>query len=114
MAITHTRTVTDLVIINNSNKIVSEVEVTTKSVDDSNPSILTIEGTDLITLDTTGITTSTVGFTTFANLTQSQILGWTPVVEALAASTIQNNQAAWIESVKNPPAPSHKSETLPW
>ena len=114
MAITHTRTVTDLVIINNSNKIVSEVEVTTKSVDDSNPSVLTIQGTDIITLDTTGISTSTTGFTTFANLTQSQILSWTPVVEELAASNTQANQAAWIESVKNPPAPSEVSKALPF
>ena len=74
MAITVTKTVTGLTILNNADNIVSEVEVTTKSVDDSNPSVLTIEGTDLIKLDTTGITTSTAGFTTFANLTQSQIL----------------------------------------
>ena len=114
MAITHTKTVTNLVILNNSDKIVSEIEVTIKSVDDSNPSVLTIEGTDVIKLDTTGITTSTAGFTTFANLTQSQILGWTPVVDGLAASNTQINQAAWIESVKNPPTPSHKSEALPW
>ena len=46
MAITVTKTVTGLTILNNADKIVSEVEVTTKSVDDSNPSTLTIEGTD--------------------------------------------------------------------
>ena len=114
MALTHTKTVTNLVIINNSNKIVSEVEVTTKSVDDSNPSVLTIEGTDVIKLDTTGITTSTAGFTTFANLTQSQILSWTPVVDELASSNTEVNQIAWIESVKNPPAPAEVSEALPW
>ena len=114
MAITHTKTVTNLIILNNSNKIVSGVEVTTKSVDDSNPSVLTIEGTDFITLDTTGITPSTTGFTTFANLTQAQILGWTPVVDELASSNTQINQAAWIESVKNPPAPAQKDEPLPW
>ena len=114
MAITHTKTVTNLVILNNSDKIVSEIEVTIKSVDDSNPSVLTIEGTDVITLDTTGITTSTAGFTTFANLTQSQILGWTPVVDELAASNTQVNQVAWIESVKNPPAPAEVNEALPW
>ena len=114
MAITHTKTVTNLVILNNSDKIVSEIEVTIKSVDDSNPSVLTIEGTNVIRLDTTGITTSTAGFTTFANLTQSQILGCTPVVEALAATNTQVNQAAWIESVKNPPAPTNVSKALPF
>ena len=114
MDITHTKTVSNLIIINNSSKIVSEVEVTTKSVDDSNPSVLTIQSTDNVTLDTTGISTSTTGFTTFGNLTQSQILGWSPVVEALSASNTVINQASWIESVKNPPAPATKSEALPW
>ena len=114
MAITHTKTVTNLVILNNSDKIVSEIEVTIKSVDDSNPSVLTIEGTDVIRLDTTGITTSTAGFTTFANLTQSQILGWTPVVEWMNETNAETNNAAWIESVKNPPAPAKVNESLPW
>ena len=48
MAITHTETVTALTIVNNSDNIISEVEVTIKSVDDSNPSVLTIEGLSLI------------------------------------------------------------------
>tara|TARA_Y100001963_G_C6665218_1_gene392374 strand:+ start:556 stop:900 length:345 start_codon:yes stop_codon:yes gene_type:complete len=114
MAITHTKTVTNLIIFNNPDKIVSEVEVNTKSVDDSDPERLTIESTDSITLDTTGITTSTVGFTTFANLTQSQILGWAPVVEWTGETNTEVNHTSWIESVKNPPAPAKVNESLPW
>ena len=43
MAITHTQTVTELTILNNDDNIVSEVTVKTVSVDDSDPSTLTIE-----------------------------------------------------------------------
>ena len=114
MALTHTKTVTNLIILNNNDKIVSEIEVTTTSVDDSNPSVLTAKGTDIVTLETTGITTSTVGFTTFANLTESVILNWDAVKNDLSIANTVVTQTAWIESVKNPPTPTHKEEALPW
>ena len=113
MAITVTKTVTGLTILNNADKIVSEVEVTTKSVDDSNPSTLTIEGTENFDVDSSGGTGAS-GFVAYASLSQSAILAWTPVAEGLAASNTVINQAAWIESVKNPPAPATKSEALPF
>ena len=43
MAITHTQTVTELTILNNDDNIVSEINVKTVSVDDSDPDTLTIE-----------------------------------------------------------------------
>ena len=113
MAITVTKTVTGLTILSNADKIVSEVEVTTKSVDDSNPSTLTIEGTENFDVDSSGGTGAS-GFVAYASLTQSAILAWTPVAEGLAASNTVTNQASWIESVKNPPAPATKSEALPF
>ena len=113
MAITVTKTVTGLTILNNADKIVSEVEVTTKSVDDSNPSTLTIEGTENFDVDSSGGTGAS-GFVAYASLSQSAILAWTPVAEGLTASNTVINQAAWIESVKNPPAPATKSEALPF
>jgi len=113
MAITVTKTVTGLQILNNADKIVSEVEVTTKSVDDSNPSVLTIEATENFDVDTSGGTGAS-GFVAYASLTQSAILAWTPVAEGLAASNTVINQASWIESVKNPPAPATKQEALPF
>ena len=113
MAITVTKTVTGLTILNNADNIVSEVEVTTKSVDDSNPSTLTIEGTENFDVDSSGGTGAS-GFVAYASLTQSAILAWTPVAEGLAASNTVINQASWIESVKNPPAPATKSEALPF
>tara|TARA_A200000159_G_scaffold15614_1_gene12910 strand:+ start:651 stop:992 length:342 start_codon:yes stop_codon:yes gene_type:complete len=113
MAITVTKTVTGLSILNNADNIVSEVEVTTKSVDDSNPSVLTIEATESFDVDTSGGTGAS-GFVAYASLSQSAILAWTPVAEGLAASNTVINQAAWIESVKNPPAPAQVSKALPF
>ena len=114
MAITHTQTVTGLQIVNNSDNIVSEVEVKTVSVDDSDPTNLTIEGSDTIGITTTGITPSTAGFVAYESLTQSTILGWTEVSDALTASNTKVNQEAWINSVKTPPTPSHVQKDLPW
>jgi len=113
MAITVTKTVTGLTILNNADKIVSEVQVTTKSVDDSNPSVLTIESTDNISVDTSG-GTGAAGFVAYASLTQAAILAWTPVADSLASSNTEINQAAWIESVKNPPTPAEVNEPLPF
>jgi len=113
MAITVTKTVTRLTILNNADKIVSGVEVTTKSVDDSNPSVLTIEATENFPVDSSGGTGAS-GFVAYASLTQAAILAWTPVAEGLAASNTVTNQASWIESVKNPPAPTEVNEALPF
>ena len=113
MAINVTKTVTGLIILNNADKIVSEVEVTTKSVDDSNPSVLTIESSESFQVDTSGGTGAS-GFVAYASLTQSGILDWTPVKDGLASSNTPTNQASWIESVKNPPTPPTKQEALPF
>ena len=113
MAITVTKTVTGLTILNNADKIVSEVEVTTKSVDDSDPSRLTIEATENFTVDSSGGTGAS-GFVAYESLTESAILAWTPVAEGLAASNTVVNQASWINSVKSPPTPTTKSEALPF
>ena len=113
MAITVTKTVTGLTILNNADKIVSEVEVTTKSVDDSNPSVLTIEAQEYFSLDTSGGAGAS-GFVAYADLTQSAILDWTPVKDGIDSSNIVTNQAAWIESVKNPPAPTTVDKALPF
>ena len=113
MAITVTKTVTALQILNNADNIVSEVEVTTKSVDDSDPSNLTIEATENFPVDTSGGTGAS-GFVAYASLTQSAILDWAPVKDGLADSNTVTNQASWIESVKNPPAPAEVSKALPF
>ena len=113
MAITVTKSVTGLTILNNADNIVSEVEVTTKSVDDSNPSVLTIESSESFPVETSGGTGAS-GFVAYESLTQSAILAWTPVADGLSNSNTVTNQAAWIESVKNPPAPAQVSKALPF
>jgi len=114
MAITHTQSVSRLTIVNNSDNIVSEVEVTTKSVDDSDPTNLVIEGTDTIQVTTEGVTTSTSGFVAYDSLTQDTILNWTEVKNHLDSSNTKINQESWINSVKTPPTPTHIDKALPF
>ena len=114
MAITHTQTVVGLQIVNNSDNIVSEVTVKTVSVDDSDPTNLTIEGEDSIGITTEGVTTSTAGFIAYDSLTQDTILNWTEVKDYLDNSNTKINQEAWINSVKTPPTPSHVNKDLPF
>jgi|TARA_A100001515_G_C4418651_1_gene159598 hypothetical protein len=114
MAITHTQSVTRLTIVNNSDNIVSEVEVKTVSVDDSDPTNLTIEGDDTIGITTEGITPSTAGFVAYDSLTQDTILNWTEVKNALDSSNTKINQESWINSVKTPPTPTHVDKALPF
>ena len=113
MAITHTQTVTELTILNNDDNIVSEINVKTVSVDDSDPDTLTIESEEIIRLDTSG-GKSASGFVAYTDLTQSKILAWDTVKSELASSNVKVNHEAWIESVKNPPAPPEVNKALPW
>jgi len=113
MAITHTQTVSALTILNTSDNIVSEVSVKTVSVDDSDPSTLTIENEESFELDTSG-GTSASGFVAYASLTQDTVLNWAPVKDGLAASNTKVNHESWINSVKTPPTPTHVDKALPW
>ena len=113
MAITHTQTVSALTILNNADNIVSDVRVKTVSVDDSNPSVLTIESEENYQVDTSGGTGAS-GFVAYDSLTQSGILAWTPVADGLSKSNVKTNHESWIESVKNPPAPTNVSKALPF
>ena len=113
MAITHTQTVSNLTILNNADNIVSEVTVKTVSVDDSDPSTLTIENEESIDLDTSGGTGAS-GVVAYASLSQDTGLNWTPVKDGLASSNTKVNHESWIESVKNPPAPTVVDKALPW
>ena len=83
MAITHTQTVSSLTILNTSDNIVSEVTVKTVSVDDSDPSTLTIDNEESFQVDTSGGTGAS-GFVAYASLTQDTILNWTPDKDGLA------------------------------
>ena len=113
MAITHTQTVSNLTVVNDGTDVVSQVTVKTVSVDDSDPTNLTIEGEDNIDVDTSGGNTAS-GFINYSALTQDTILNWTEVKTALDNSNTKVNQEAWINSVKTPPTPSHVNKDLPF
>ena len=110
MAITHTQTVTDLVVLNDGTDVVSEVEVEVVSVDDSNPTVLTTKTTERFFVDSSG-GTSAAGFVAYGSLSETVIKGW--ITDELAASNTKTNAEAWIESVKNPPAPVEVNKPLP-
>ena len=109
MAITHTQTVTSLQIINNSDNIVSEVSVKTVSVDDSDPSTLTIEGEDSFEVDTSG-GTSASGFVAYESLTENVVLGW--LATPLAASSMKTKNEAKITNMMN--RVEIEGKDLPW
>ena len=111
MAITHTETVTNLIVLNDGSDVVSEVTIKTVSVDDSDPTNLTIESEQNYSLDTSG-GSSAEGFVAFGSLSETVVKNW--VADEISKSNIKINNEAWIESVKNPPAPAEVDKTLPW
>tara|TARA_B100001113_G_scaffold346038_1_gene336408 strand:- start:317 stop:652 length:336 start_codon:yes stop_codon:yes gene_type:complete len=111
MAITHTETVTDLTVLNDGTDVVSVIDITTVSVDDSDPSNLTRTFYDTYRIDTSG-GTSAAGFVEYGNLTEDVVKGW--ISAELAASPRKAAAEAWIENKKNPPKPPEVSKTLPW
>ena len=111
MAITHTQTVNNLQVLNDGTDVVSQVSVKTVSVDDSDPSTLTIENHDTFDIDTSGGNTAS-GFVNYSALTQDTILGW--VSTELSESNTKTNNEAWINSVKTPPTPTEINKALPF
>ena len=67
MAITHTETVSNLTVLNDGSDVVSEVTIKTVSVDDSDPTNLTIESVETYPVDTSG-GSSAEGFVAFGSL----------------------------------------------
>ena len=111
MAITHTQTVSNLTVLNDGTDVVSQVEIKTVSVDDSNPSVLTTTSYDNYTIDSSG-GTSAAGFVAYNTLTEDIVKGW--ITDELSASDTKTNAEAWINSVKSPPTPSEVNKKLPW
>ena len=111
MAITHTETVTKLTVLNDGTDVVSVIDITTVSVDDSDPSNLTQTFYDTYKVDTSG-GTSAAGVVAYGSLTEDIVKGW--IADELAASERKALAEAWIEEKKNPPTPPEVSKTLPW
>jgi hypothetical protein len=53
-------------------------------------------------------------FIQYQNLTEETLLGWVKEQLGENLGNHEINNAAWIESVKNPPAPRTISQPLPW
>tara|TARA_R100001082_G_C4261054_1_gene115589 strand:+ start:202 stop:537 length:336 start_codon:yes stop_codon:yes gene_type:complete len=111
MAITHTETVSNLTVLNNGTDVVSEVQIKTVSVDDSNPSTLTKTSYDNYPVDTSGGTGAS-GFVAFGSLSETVVKNW--ISTELAKSNTKTNAESWINSVKTPPTPSEVNKPLPW
>jgi len=111
MAITHTETVSNLTVLNDGTDVVSEVAIKTVSVDDSDPSTLTITNEETFQVDSSGGTGAS-GFVAYGALSDSVVKGW--IADELAASNTKINAEAWINSVKSPPAPAKVSKALPF
>ena len=111
MAITHTETVIDLIVLNDGTDVVSQVAIKTVSVDDSDPSNLTQTNYDTYIIDSSG-GTSAAGFVAYNSLTENIVKGW--ITDELATSDTKTNAEAWINSVKSPPTLSEVNKALPW
>jgi hypothetical protein len=112
MAITHTRTIENLRVLNNGDDIVCQVEIRWVSSDDSNVERTTIDSTETYDLETEGVTPDSDGFVSFADLTEATVEGW--VADQLAEEKTTERHTSWINSVLNPPAPRVVNKATPW
>ena len=111
MAITHTETVIDLIVLNDGTDVVSQVAIKTVSVDDSDPSNLTQTNYDTYIIDSSG-GTSAAGFVAYGSLTETVVKSW--IADELAAGNTKTLAEAWINSVKTPPTRAEVNKSLPW
>ena len=113
MAITHTETVTLMEVLTaNSDNIVGKVVVNIASSDDSNASKYKSEGTDSFLITTSGITTSTAGFVTYEDLTESTVKGW--ISAGLSTSKVKANNIVRINSLIAADNRTTEDKALPW
>jgi len=112
MALVQSRTIENLQVLNDGNNIVCSVEVRYTSYDDTDQERTTIESSRNFRLNTEDVTTETEGFVAFESLTAEIVEGW--IAEKLNDNNIHTNQAAWIDSVLNPPAPRTVNKANPW
>ena len=109
MAITHTETVHKMTVLNDGMDVVSHIDIEIFSVDDSDPVRLKRTSHVIADVDTSS-GTSVAGFVSYGSLTEDAVKGW--LATEIAES--KTKAEAWIESLKNPPAPPEVSKALPW
>ena len=114
MAITHKETITLMEVLTaNNNNIVGKVVVNISSSDDSNASKYKWEGDDSFLISTSGITTSTSGFVTYEDLTESTVKGW--ISAGLSTSKVKAKNIVKINELIVEDSPrTTEDKALPW
>jgi len=114
MAVSHVWTVTELVQKNDDSGIVRAANFTVVSTDDVTTTSTTSRGRVEFQKPFAAPLTQNQDFIEYDNLTHADVLGW---VQADLGSNLGNyevNNAAWIDSVDNPPTPATVVQVLPW
>ena len=115
MAIQHSRTITNLEVLNSGDTdVVCQVEVEFTSYDDSDQERTTISFNQTFELDTEDRSSSSDGWVAFDSLTEETIYGWLGSELADQETNIQSIHTQRINLVLNPPAPPTVSKATPW
>ena len=115
MAIQHSRTITNLEVLNSGDTdVVCRVEVEFTSYDDSDQERTTINSRETFDLSTEDRSSSSDGWVAFGSLTAAVIEGWLGSELTDAETRFQEGHIAWINSVLTPPAPVTVNKALPW
>ena len=115
MAIQHSRTLTNIEVLNSGDTdVVSRVTIRFSSYDDSNQEETTVESSESFELETDGRSSSSEGWVAYASLTESIVEGWLGSELTDSETNIQAGHTAWITSVLSPPAPPTVDKALPW
>lgn len=115
MAVSHVWAVTELIQKNDGSGIVRAAEFTVSSSDDVTSTSITRRGRVEFEKPFAGVVlTRNPGFIEYANLTEADVLTWIQSDLGANLGNFETNNAAWIESVDNPPTPARITEALPW
>ena len=106
MAITHTWSIRELVQLNDNSGTVVRVEYGVNSTDGN----VSTQSNGSVELETATIE----NFISYEDLTEETVLGWVKEKLGENLGNHEVNNAAWIDSVVNPPAPRTVNSPLPW
>ena len=115
MAIQHSKTLTNIEVLNSGDTdVVSQVTIRFSSYDDSNQEETTVESFENFELETDGRSSSSEGWVAYESLTESVVEGWLGSELTDTETRTQAVHTTWITSVLNPPAPPTVNKALPW
>ena len=106
MAITHNWSIRHLNQLNDGTGTVCEIFYHIESRDGD----ISIDDGGVVRLNTENIE----NFISYESLTEEVVLNWVKDSLGEQVNNIESNNASWIDSVKNPPAPRTITAPLPW